>query len=218
MEEPNGYINASWIDMHGGNFHRQWIAAQGPTQKTIGSFWRCVWETETSLILMLTRLFENANSKCDKYWPDEGFEQEYGSFYVANENELNHSFFIERKLKLTHIITGKEKPGELLPWSKIRPDFDFRTVHFRAWSRMTMTGHAIKNLIYDFSNSATIYKLARPWHSRESRTFSQIRQLFSTEFKSGRSLSGSLLGRRWTNRCHNCSGYFNGANRAKNTD
>jgi protein tyrosine phosphatase len=66
MEEPNGYINASWIDMHGGNFHRQWIAAQGPTQKTIGSFWRCVWETETSLILMLTRLFENANSKCDK--------------------------------------------------------------------------------------------------------------------------------------------------------
>jgi len=110
MEEPNGYINASWIDMHGGNFHRQWIAAQGPTQKTIGSFWRCVWETETSLILMLTRLFENANSKCDKYWPDEGFEQEYGSFYVANENELNHSFFIERKLKLTHIITGKEKP------------------------------------------------------------------------------------------------------------
>ena len=124
MEEPNGYINASWIDMHGGNFHRQWIAAQGPTQKTIGSFWRCVWETETSLILMLTRLFENANSKCDKYWPDEGFEQEYGSFYVANENELNHSFFIERKLKLTHMITGKEKPGKLIYQNARRYNFE----------------------------------------------------------------------------------------------
>ena len=81
-----------------------------------------------------------------------------------------------------------------------------------------MTGHVTKNLFLFFSNSATIYKLARPWHSRESGTLSQIRQLFSTEFKSGRSLSGPLLGWCWTNRCYNCSRYFNGANRAKNTN
>ena len=60
---------------------------------------------------MLTRLFENNQIKCEQYWPDEGFEEEYGTFYVANENEIDFQFYIERKIKITHRHTGKSKNG-----------------------------------------------------------------------------------------------------------
>ena len=52
-------------------------------------------------------------AKCEQYWPDEGFEEEYGSFYVANESELDHSYYVERNLKITHRHSGKSKKGLL---------------------------------------------------------------------------------------------------------
>ena len=70
-----------------------------------------MWETETNLILMLTRLFENQTSKCEKYWPNEGFEEEFGSFYIANEEEINHKYYMERNFKVTNRHNGKSKQG-----------------------------------------------------------------------------------------------------------
>ncbi|CAI8037624.1 Phosphatidylinositol phosphatase PTPRQ [Geodia barretti] len=51
------YINASFIDGYGG-MKNAYIAAQGPVDVSVESFWRMVWEYETPTILMLTQCTE----------------------------------------------------------------------------------------------------------------------------------------------------------------
>lgn len=54
--EGSDYINASWID--GYRTQRAYIATQAPLAETLDDFWRMIWETRCSLIVMLTKLRE----------------------------------------------------------------------------------------------------------------------------------------------------------------
>ncbi|XP_019645755.1 PREDICTED: receptor-type tyrosine-protein phosphatase alpha-like [Branchiostoma belcheri] len=66
----SGYIHASYMD--GYQEQGKFIAAQGPMENTIADFWRMIWETGSTAIVMVTNLEENGKKKCSKYWPDSG--------------------------------------------------------------------------------------------------------------------------------------------------
>ena len=104
--------------MHAGVFHRQWIAAQGPIDGpnggTCAAFWQSVWESETNLVLMLTRLYENSHAKCAKYWPDDSMSEFYGNLIVESMGEINHGAYVERTLRLTHQRSKKKRDGKLI--------------------------------------------------------------------------------------------------------
>ncbi|XP_069126271.1 receptor-type tyrosine-protein phosphatase epsilon-like [Argopecten irradians] len=71
----NDYINASYID--GYSQEKEYIASQGPKQKTVPAFWHMVWQEDIHCIVMATGLFENASQQCDKYWGDVFSMQKY---------------------------------------------------------------------------------------------------------------------------------------------
>ncbi|CAI4224123.1 unnamed protein product [Auanema sp. JU1783] len=85
------YINASFID--GYRQYHQFIATQGPMstdelgrrkEDTVDDFWRMVWETNGSCVIMLTDCVENMQTKCSRYWPVElGLSEVYGSCRVS---------------------------------------------------------------------------------------------------------------------------------------
>lgn len=62
------YINANYIQGE----QTQYIAAQAPLPNTFSDFWLMVWEQNTRVIMMLTRLTENDRTKAEIYWPRKG--------------------------------------------------------------------------------------------------------------------------------------------------
>lgn len=54
--EGSDYINASFID--GYRYRKAYIATQGPLQETIDDLWRMLWEHNSTIIVMLTKLKE----------------------------------------------------------------------------------------------------------------------------------------------------------------
>jgi protein tyrosine phosphatase len=67
---PNDYINANWIPGRVPSSEKRYIGAQGPLPNTVEDFWRMVFETNVSVIVMLTQVIENERVKCEPYWPD----------------------------------------------------------------------------------------------------------------------------------------------------
>lgn len=67
--DKTDYINASYI--RGPNGITQYIATQGPIERTFDDFWLMVWEQDSYVIVMLTKEQEKGKIKCDRYWPEE---------------------------------------------------------------------------------------------------------------------------------------------------
>lgn len=83
------FINANYIENWSGNT-KGYIAAQGPKDTTIGSFWRMVWQEDVRAIVMTTGLMEGTKQKCARYWPQAVYNpatgegaQLHGGVYVA---------------------------------------------------------------------------------------------------------------------------------------
>ncbi|KAH3765857.1 protein-tyrosine phosphatase 1 [Pelomyxa schiedti] len=104
------YINASYIKDMSGN--KAYIATQGPLPCTFPDFWRMTWETASFLIIMLTKEFEHATVKVDRYWPTpQEKSHEYGFMTVTliGEEMFSKNSVIHR----TFQITNSQHPGEI---------------------------------------------------------------------------------------------------------
>lgn len=75
-DDSSDFINANFVSGH--NWPRRYIATQGPLPRTMGDFWRMIWEQEISCIVMTTGLTEGGRKKCDRYWPSEGSQDHDG--------------------------------------------------------------------------------------------------------------------------------------------
>ena len=54
--EGSDYINASFID--GYRYRNAYIATQGPLNETVEDFWRMLWEHNSTIVVMLSKLRE----------------------------------------------------------------------------------------------------------------------------------------------------------------
>ncbi|XP_048255871.1 receptor-type tyrosine-protein phosphatase alpha-like isoform X2 [Haliotis rufescens] len=98
------YINASL--MHSYNRRKTYIASQAPNKKTVGDFWRMIWEHSCSHVVMLTGLTEESRIKCERYWPTGGV-MDIGLFKIEVEVTQSRANFTTRHMKVTSNTTGE---------------------------------------------------------------------------------------------------------------
>ncbi|XP_025425132.1 tyrosine-protein phosphatase Lar isoform X2 [Sipha flava] len=99
--EGSDYINANFID--GYRQRGAYIATQGPLQITTDDFWRMLWEHNSTIVVMLTKLHEMGREKCYQYWPSERSVR-YDTFVVEPITEYNMPQYILREFKVTDTI------------------------------------------------------------------------------------------------------------------
>jgi len=99
----NDYINANWIDGTTCDSKKRYVATQGPTENTMYDFWSMVWNTNVSVIVMLTRLIESEKIKCHRYWPDENdkyFTSDRFEVHLEEDEKMENGTMEKRKFKL----------------------------------------------------------------------------------------------------------------------
>ena len=102
------YINASWINMH------QFIATMNPSKATLRDFLHMIYQTEASMVVMLTTRKEKAQiiggvSRRVCYWPkntDEELECENFIYKLTGSTET--SAFIKNEILLNNSLENKE--------------------------------------------------------------------------------------------------------------
>uniref|UniRef100_A0A672SH86 protein-tyrosine-phosphatase n=1 Tax=Sinocyclocheilus grahami TaxID=75366 RepID=A0A672SH86_SINGR len=104
--EGSDYINASFID--GYRQQRAYIATQGPLAETTEDFWRTLWEHNSTIVVMLTKLREMGREKCHQYWPAERSAR-YQYFVVDPMAEYNMPQYILREFKVTDARDGQSR-------------------------------------------------------------------------------------------------------------
>ncbi|KAJ8688513.1 hypothetical protein QAD02_024308 [Eretmocerus hayati] len=97
-EPTSDYINANFVD--GYKQKNAFISTQGPLPKTCADFWRMVWEQQTLVIVMTTRVVERGRTKCAQYWgPEPGDQVTAGNFTVTTlEVDTNSDYTISKLL------------------------------------------------------------------------------------------------------------------------
>ncbi|XP_051768652.1 receptor-type tyrosine-protein phosphatase F isoform X7 [Ctenopharyngodon idella] len=104
--EGSDYINASCID--GYRQQKAYIATQGPLAETTEDFWRMLWEHNSTIVVMLTKLREMGREKCHQYWPAERSAR-YQYFVVDPMAEYNMPQYILREFKVTDARDGQSR-------------------------------------------------------------------------------------------------------------
>eukprot|EP01103_Thecamoeba_quadrilineata_P018031 TRINITY_DN6659_c0_g1_i1.p1 TRINITY_DN6659_c0_g1~~TRINITY_DN6659_c0_g1_i1.p1 ORF type:complete len:313 (-),score=31.94 TRINITY_DN6659_c0_g1_i1:47-985(-) len=94
--EGSDYINANYL------LHRQYISCQAPLSNTFSDFWRMIWEQNTTIIVMLTRLTECGRIKANTYWPPTlNGSSKFGDISVIFSDESQTDYYILRTFKLS---------------------------------------------------------------------------------------------------------------------
>ncbi|XP_043472751.1 tyrosine-protein phosphatase non-receptor type 9 isoform X3 [Leptopilina heterotoma] len=109
-DSTSDYINANFVD--GYKQRNAFISTQGPLPKTCGDFWRMIWEQQTLVIVMTTRVVERGRTKCAQYWgPEPGDEVSAGGFTVTTlEVDTNPDYTVSKLLLANNKV--KEPNGK----------------------------------------------------------------------------------------------------------
>jgi len=103
------YINANWVD---GDDGTKYIITQGPMEETFGDFWRMVWETNTHVIVMLTKEVENGRPKCGHYWDKKNktpLEVEEFAISTEKKEKKDEGELTIRTFKLKNTKSNEER-------------------------------------------------------------------------------------------------------------
>lgn len=104
--DGSDYINASFVD--GYRYRAAYIATQGPLPDTTDDFWRMLWEHNSTIVVMLTKLKEMGREKCHQYWPSDRSVR-YQCFVVDPIAEYNMPQYILREFKVTDARDGSSR-------------------------------------------------------------------------------------------------------------
>ncbi|XP_046546229.1 multiple epidermal growth factor-like domains protein 10 isoform X1 [Haliotis rubra] len=99
-DKHSDYINANYINTY--KEKKAFIATQGPMPKTVGDFWRMIWQEETDIIVMLTRLKEGIKVKCEKYWPEEKSPLKLGDLTITNDGVTERPDYCITQITIQH--------------------------------------------------------------------------------------------------------------------
>jgi len=103
VDDCADFIHANFVE--GYNQKNAYIATQGPLPVTIADFWKMIWEQNSVVIVMVTRIIEMGRIKSGQYWPvTKGSSTTHQGFKVENMdiNVTNPEFLITQ-LKLTAV-------------------------------------------------------------------------------------------------------------------
>jgi len=94
--EGSDYINANYL------LGSKYISCQAPLLNTFADFWRMIWEQNSLIIVMLTKLMENGKLKAQVYWPSKIMGNiVFGGISVTLlSEEISESFTI-RNIQMT---------------------------------------------------------------------------------------------------------------------
>lgn len=101
------YINADFVS--GYKNQKQFICAQGPMQKTIGDFWRMIYEQKCFIIVMLTGIEEQGRIKCAQYWNDEKPKEVTNKLKVTVKSLQEYSDYSIRRIQLDNSKTNEKR-------------------------------------------------------------------------------------------------------------
>uniref|UniRef100_A0A671RCI5 protein-tyrosine-phosphatase n=1 Tax=Sinocyclocheilus anshuiensis TaxID=1608454 RepID=A0A671RCI5_9TELE len=104
--EGSDYVNGSFVD--GYRQQRAYIATQGPLAETVEDYWRMLWEHNSTIVVMLTKLREMGREKCHQYWPSDRSAR-YQYFVVDPMAEYNMPQYILREFKVTDARDGQSR-------------------------------------------------------------------------------------------------------------
>ncbi|XP_017782566.1 PREDICTED: tyrosine-protein phosphatase Lar isoform X5 [Nicrophorus vespilloides] len=104
--DGSDYINASFVD--GYRYRKAYIATQSPLPDTADDLWRMLWEHNSTIIVMLTKLKEMGREKCHQYWPSDRSVR-YQCFVVDPIAEYNMPQYILREFKVTDARDGSSR-------------------------------------------------------------------------------------------------------------
>lgn len=99
---------ASFILSHRYRYRMAYIAAQGPLPETAEDFWRMLWEHNSTIVVMLTKLKEMGKEKCTQYWPDSRSVR-YQYYVVDPVAEYNMPQYKLREFKVTDARDGSSR-------------------------------------------------------------------------------------------------------------
>lgn len=102
------YVNASHVDSI--LKPNAYIVTQGPNERTIDDFWRLIWQSNASCIVMLTKTFDFIKVMCAQYWPGSKDKTEsYGGIDVSYSHEEQLANFVIRNFRLRKSGTTEER-------------------------------------------------------------------------------------------------------------
>jgi len=103
------YVNSNFISGQIEGTEKAYIASQGPLQTNLDDFWRMIWETNCSVVLMLTKEVENAKLKCDQYWPEVDIPLNLENFKLSLQDIKEKNGVTTRKVLLEKLSSSESR-------------------------------------------------------------------------------------------------------------